>query len=242
MSRWEVSWTDPGCVEAVVTRARAAQLEWDRRGAAERADVIDRFADLMEQHGAELMALCAAKPAKRSKTASPRSARRLISVAITRCRLGSHLAEPTTLPGSDRRAQPDQPARSRRDGLHQPVELSAGDLRRPGRRRPGDRQQRDCQAGRADAADCPPGRRVDAPAGVPDDVLFCLPGGGELGAALTRDPRIAGVVFTGSTETARAINRTLAERDWRAGHPDRRNRRSECHDRRFLGTARAGGA
>jgi RHH-type proline utilization regulon transcriptional repressor/proline dehydrogenase/delta 1-pyrroline-5-carboxylate dehydrogenase len=34
-----------------------------------------------------------------------------------------------------------------------------------------------------------------------------------VGAALTSDPRIAGVAFTGSTETARIINRTLASRD-----------------------------
>jgi RHH-type proline utilization regulon transcriptional repressor/proline dehydrogenase/delta 1-pyrroline-5-carboxylate dehydrogenase len=51
-------------------------------------------------------------------------------------------------------------------------------------------------------------------AGVPEAVLQFLPGDGAVvGAALTRDPRVAGVVFTGSTETARIINRTLASRD-----------------------------
>ena len=50
-------------------------------------------------------------------------------------------------------------------------------------------------------------------AGVPTDVLHFLPGEGTtIGAALTRDPRIAGVVFTGSTETARLIERSLAGR------------------------------
>src|SRR5690606_17658323 len=39
------------------------------------------------------------------------------------------------------------------------------------------------------------------------------PGDGRVGAALTSDPRIASVAFTGSTETARAINRALAARD-----------------------------
>src|SRR5207302_7019956 len=33
-----------------------------------------------------------------------------------------------------------------------------------------------------------------------------------IGAALVADPRIAGIVFTGSTETARAINAALAAR------------------------------
>ena len=51
-------------------------------------------------------------------------------------------------------------------------------------------------------------------AGVPKDVLQFLPGdGATVGAALTRDPRVAGVAFTGSTDTARAINRALAARD-----------------------------
>jgi len=51
-------------------------------------------------------------------------------------------------------------------------------------------------------------------AGVPMDVLQFLPGdGATVGAALTRDPRVAGVAFTGSTDTARAINRALAARD-----------------------------
>jgi len=51
-------------------------------------------------------------------------------------------------------------------------------------------------------------------AGVPPTVLQCLPGRGEtVGAALSSDARICGVAFTGSTATARAINRALAARD-----------------------------
>jgi RHH-type proline utilization regulon transcriptional repressor/proline dehydrogenase/delta 1-pyrroline-5-carboxylate dehydrogenase len=51
-------------------------------------------------------------------------------------------------------------------------------------------------------------------AGVPKDVLQFLPGdGATVGAALTKDPRVAGVCFTGSTETAWAINRSLAARN-----------------------------
>ncbi|TCO83037.1 L-proline dehydrogenase /delta-1-pyrroline-5-carboxylate dehydrogenase [Plasticicumulans lactativorans] len=49
-------------------------------------------------------------------------------------------------------------------------------------------------------------------AGVPVDALQLLPGDGAIGAALVGDARIAGVAFTGSTETAWAINRTLAAR------------------------------
>jgi RHH-type proline utilization regulon transcriptional repressor/proline dehydrogenase/delta 1-pyrroline-5-carboxylate dehydrogenase len=48
-------------------------------------------------------------------------------------------------------------------------------------------------------------------AGVPDTALQTLPGEGAIvGAALTSDPRIDGVVFTGSTATAMAIHRNVA--------------------------------
>jgi RHH-type proline utilization regulon transcriptional repressor/proline dehydrogenase/delta 1-pyrroline-5-carboxylate dehydrogenase len=49
--------------------------------------------------------------------------------------------------------------------------------------------------------------------GVPAAVLQLLPGDGEkVGAALVADPRVDGVVFTGSTAAARSIARTLAQR------------------------------
>ncbi len=50
-------------------------------------------------------------------------------------------------------------------------------------------------------------------AGVPASALHLLPGDGNIGAALTAHPDVAGVVFTGSTEVARMINRTLAAKD-----------------------------
>ena len=49
-------------------------------------------------------------------------------------------------------------------------------------------------------------------AGVPKTALHLLPGDGDVGASLVADPRVAGVVFTGSTEVGRAINRTLADK------------------------------
>lgn len=51
-------------------------------------------------------------------------------------------------------------------------------------------------------------------AGVPAAVLQFVPGiGREVGPLLVEDLRISGVVFTGSTETAKHINRQLAMRD-----------------------------
>lgn len=51
-------------------------------------------------------------------------------------------------------------------------------------------------------------------AGVPVDVLHLMTGdGATVGAKLVADERIDGVCFTGSTETAKIINRSLAGRD-----------------------------
>ena len=55
-------------------------------------------------------------------------------------------------------------------------------------------------------------------AGIPRTALQLLPGRGEIvGAALTADTRVKGVIFTGSTEVAQLINRTLAARALREG-------------------------
>jgi RHH-type proline utilization regulon transcriptional repressor/proline dehydrogenase/delta 1-pyrroline-5-carboxylate dehydrogenase len=51
-------------------------------------------------------------------------------------------------------------------------------------------------------------------AGIPKNVLQFLPGSSSvIGEALLQDPRVAGVVFTGSTDTARRIQKTLAEKE-----------------------------
>ncbi|MBC7942667.1 MAG: bifunctional proline dehydrogenase/L-glutamate gamma-semialdehyde dehydrogenase PutA, partial [Chitinophagaceae bacterium] len=51
-------------------------------------------------------------------------------------------------------------------------------------------------------------------AGVPQDAVLWLHGSGEtVGAALVSHPLTAGVCFTGSTQVARIINRTLAAKD-----------------------------
>jgi RHH-type proline utilization regulon transcriptional repressor/proline dehydrogenase/delta 1-pyrroline-5-carboxylate dehydrogenase len=51
-------------------------------------------------------------------------------------------------------------------------------------------------------------------ADFPPDVIQFLPGdGATIGGKLTPDPRIAGVAFTGSTQVAHILNRTLAQRE-----------------------------
>jgi RHH-type proline utilization regulon transcriptional repressor/proline dehydrogenase/delta 1-pyrroline-5-carboxylate dehydrogenase len=49
-------------------------------------------------------------------------------------------------------------------------------------------------------------------AGVPKNTLQLVPGEGKVGARLVAEGPVAGVVFTGSTDTGHAINRALAEK------------------------------
>ena len=56
-------------------------------------------------------------------------------------------------------------------------------------------------------------------AGIPSDALQLLPGDGAIGAALVAAPDTAGVMFTGSTEVARLIQRQLSTRLSPAGRP-----------------------
>jgi RHH-type transcriptional regulator, proline utilization regulon repressor / proline dehydrogenase / delta 1-pyrroline-5-carboxylate dehydrogenase len=55
--------------------------------------------------------------------------------------------------------------------------------------------------------------RILHEAGVPASALHLVPGDGRVGARLVEHRDVAGVVFTGSTEVARAINRALAAKD-----------------------------
>lgn len=56
-------------------------------------------------------------------------------------------------------------------------------------------------------------------AGVPRDVVQLLPGAGAIGAALVAAPQTCGVIFTGSTEVAKLIQRQLANRTLPDGSP-----------------------
>ncbi|WP_313801682.1 trifunctional transcriptional regulator/proline dehydrogenase/L-glutamate gamma-semialdehyde dehydrogenase [Sphingobium sp.] len=61
--------------------------------------------------------------------------------------------------------------------------------------------------------------RILHEAGIPHDALQLLPGDGLIGAALVAAPEIAGVMFTGSTEVARLIQRQLSNRLLPDGRP-----------------------
>ena len=61
--------------------------------------------------------------------------------------------------------------------------------------------------------------RILHEAGVPREALQLIPGAGEVGASLVADPRVQGIVFTGSTPVARLIEKELAGRLTRRGAP-----------------------
>ncbi|WP_112661576.1 trifunctional transcriptional regulator/proline dehydrogenase/L-glutamate gamma-semialdehyde dehydrogenase [Microvirga flavescens] len=61
--------------------------------------------------------------------------------------------------------------------------------------------------------------RILREAGIPADVIQLLPGAGDVGAALVANAETRAVMFTGSTEVARLIQRQLADRLSPSGHP-----------------------
>lgn len=56
-------------------------------------------------------------------------------------------------------------------------------------------------------------------AGIPEDVLSLLPGEGDVGAALVADEHIKAILFTGSTYVAKLINQQVQRRRTKSGQP-----------------------
>jgi RHH-type proline utilization regulon transcriptional repressor/proline dehydrogenase/delta 1-pyrroline-5-carboxylate dehydrogenase len=210
------SWltSDAATVEKALVNAVAAQPDWDAMPAAGRAKILDRAADRLEARMPEFIALCVREAGKTipDGVAEVREAVDFLRYYAQQAR--TTLAEPIKLPGPT--GESNQLALHGRGVFvcispwNFPLAIFIGQV----------------------AAALVTGNAVIAKpaeqtgligyaavkllheAGVPEAVLQFLPGdGATVGAALTRDPRVAGVAFTGSTETARAINRALAARD-----------------------------
>jgi len=201
-------------VRAAVEIAVRAQPDWDGTPAAVRADVLDRTAELFEENLPEFVAMCVREAGKSvpDGIAEVREAVDFLRYYAARAR--HEFAGPLRLPGPT--------GESNELSLHGrgvftcispwnfPLAIFAGQvaaalaagnavLAKPAEQTP-------LVAAHA--------VRLMLQAGVPADVLHFLPGDGAVvGAAAVADPRVAGVAFTGSTETARIIHRTLAGRD-----------------------------
>jgi RHH-type proline utilization regulon transcriptional repressor/proline dehydrogenase/delta 1-pyrroline-5-carboxylate dehydrogenase len=200
-------------VERALASARAAAPSWEARSAEERAAILERAAQLFETHRAELIARCVLEAGKTlpDSVAEVREAVDFLRYYAQQARL--LFGTETLLPGP---TGEKNALRLRGRGVFAcispwnfPLAIFTGQVSAA------------LAAGNAVLAKPAEQTPLTAAlavqflheAGVPTDVLQFLPGeGASVGAALTRDPRVAGVVFTGSTETARLIERSLAAR------------------------------
>jgi len=210
----EIDWADQTTVAKAIDLAQAAFPAWSARPASERADCLDKMADLMEENYPELMALCHREAGKTIQDSIDE-----VREAVDFCRYyaqqaRSNFAEPhkyTDFLGQEKLAQlKGRGVFTCISPWNFPLAIFTGQVvaalvvgntvvAKPA-------EQTSLIAVRA--------IELLHQAGVPGDVLHLLPGdGASVGAPLTNDKRIAGLAFTGSTGTAQLINRTLAARD-----------------------------
>lgn len=194
-----VSFADAALAQEAVTSAVAAQAVWGTTPAAERAACLRRFADLLEQHMPALMMLAVREAGKTLNNAIAE-----VREAVDFCRYYANEAE-NTLPAGTA-ALGTVVAIS---PWNFPLAIFTGEVVAA------------LAAGNTVVAKPAEQTSLIAAyavslmhqAGVPFEALQLVLGAGEVGAALTQDARINGVIFTGSTEVARLINQTLAKRD-----------------------------
>jgi RHH-type proline utilization regulon transcriptional repressor/proline dehydrogenase/delta 1-pyrroline-5-carboxylate dehydrogenase len=210
----EVSEVDGDAVEQALIRAVRAQEEWDRRPAEERATILRRAADLYEENMAALMALAVREAGKTIPDAVAEVREAVDFCGYYAVQAMQHFARPLELPGPtgerNRLYLRGRGVFACISPWNFPLAIFTGQVTAA------------LAAGNAVIAKPAEQTPLIAGfavqllhrAGVPGDVLHLLPGdGARIGGALVQDPRIAGVAFTGSTETARAINETLARRE-----------------------------
>ena len=204
----------PDMAARAVASASAAQFAWDAIGGTKRAEILERAADLFERDAALLIGLCVREAGKTiaNGLSDVREAVDFLRYYASLAR--SEFSSPMHLPG---------PTGERNElSLHGrgvfaaispwnfPVAIFTGQI--AGALAAGN-------AVVAKSAEQTPltafaATRLLHEAGVPGEVLHLLPGDGpKIGGALIHDSGVAGVVFTGGTDTARIINRMLAERD-----------------------------
>ena len=205
---------DTALVDKALANAVAAQPDWDRLPAASRAAILEHAAELLEARRGEFIALCVREAGKSlpDSIAEIREAADFLRyyAAMAR-RLFGH---PEQLPGPT--GESNQLYLNGRGVFvcispwNFPLAIFLGQV--------------SAALAAGNSVIAKPAEQTSLighaavkllhEAGVPANVLQYLPGDGAVvGAALTKDPRVAGVAFTGSTETAWAINRALAARN-----------------------------
>jgi RHH-type proline utilization regulon transcriptional repressor/proline dehydrogenase/delta 1-pyrroline-5-carboxylate dehydrogenase len=201
-------------VDRMVRAAHAAQTRWDALGGEARARLLDRTADLYEEHREEFFSLCIREAGKTLVDAVLEVREAVDFLRFYASEARRQFARPLPLPGP---TGEQNELRLHGRGVfgsispwNFPLAIFTGLVSAP------------LAAGNAVVAK-PAGQtpligalaiELMHQAGIPKDIVQLAPGAGSVvGGTLTAHPLLAGVVFTGSTETARMINRTLAERD-----------------------------
>lgn len=211
VGQWQAA--DAGTVEKALQNAVAAQPAWDRTPAASRAAILEHAADLLEKRMPQYMALCT-KEAGKTLADGVAEVREAVDFLRYYAAQARKIFAAEALPGPTGESNTLQ---LQGRGVfvcispwNFPLAIFTGQIAAA------------LAAGNAVIAK--PAEQTNLigyaavkllhEAGVPEAVLQFLPGdGATVGAALTKDSRVAGVAFTGSTDTARAINRALAARD-----------------------------
>ncbi|MBT8101706.1 MAG: bifunctional proline dehydrogenase/L-glutamate gamma-semialdehyde dehydrogenase PutA [Gammaproteobacteria bacterium] len=205
-------------VDAALDLSVKGQVAWDRVGANERARILNRAADLFEAHHAELLALCVSEAGKTLPDSISELREAVDFFRYYAAQAQRHFGEPLVMPGP---TGEHNAYGLRGRGVfvcispwNFPLAIFTGQVAAA------------LAAGNAVLAKPAAPTTLIAyravqlmlEAGVPADVLHFIPGSGSLiGSRAVADPRIAGVVFTGSTGVAQTINQTLAHRDGAIG-------------------------
>ncbi|PMR71370.1 bifunctional proline dehydrogenase/L-glutamate gamma-semialdehyde dehydrogenase PutA [Halomonas heilongjiangensis] len=209
-----VQWTSAAQAAQALEAAWTAFPRWNDTLVAERAAIIRRFADLMEEHLAELMTLCSREGGKLLTDGVDE-----IREAVDFChyyamRAEQQFAEPTVLPGptgeSNELMLSGKGVFAAISPWNFPVAIFCGQVVAAAV------AGNTVLAKPAEQTSIVAHRVIELlhEAGMPRDVVQLLPGDGPtVGSVLTSDPRITGVVFTGGTDTAQIINRALAARE-----------------------------
>jgi RHH-type proline utilization regulon transcriptional repressor/proline dehydrogenase/delta 1-pyrroline-5-carboxylate dehydrogenase len=200
---------DAAIVTSAFAAARAGYVAWDKSPVEMRAAILTRAGDLIEEHRGFLIALLQREAGKTIDDAvsEVREAADLCRYYAAQARI---VLQPQDLPGPT--GESNQ-MRYRGRGVfvcispwNFPLAIFVGQIAAA------------LAAGNtvvAKPAEQTPLIAVETvkllhKAGVPFGALHVVPGDGTVGAMLTSHADVAGVAFTGSTETARVINRTLA--------------------------------
>lgn len=205
----DVKYANAELARRAIDAAVAGQSAWQAVPAAQRAAILRRVADLYEEKYAELMALCQIEAGKTMQDGIDE-----IKEAVDFCRFYADEAERldtvvhefTDLSGKDSR----QVYKARGTFVcispwNFPLAIYTGQIVAA------------LAAGNTVVAKPAEqtsliahfGAQLMYQAGVPAEALQLVTGAGDVGGALTAADNIAGVIFTGSTQTAQRINQSL---------------------------------